>query len=228
MEEEKVKVCSVCGITSNEKRIKFSPKANQYLCQKHYKQIYTYGRIIDPSPRTTHDKNEYVLYDDHAEIIMRDRKQQEVARAIIDLDDVDRCKLYKWSCPPARSADGRRILQYPRAKNPHINISLHRYILGYDGDMEVDHINRNTLDARKSNLRIVPRIINAANNGGKYVYSDKRGKWKADIRHYGKRFISPWFSNEQDALDYRDEILKYIDDHQEELLRDYNRERGIV
>lgn len=226
MEEQKIKMCEVCGVTSNEKKIKHNSQVNQDLCQKHYKQIYTYGKIIDPTPRTTQDKNEYVLYDDHAEIIMRDKRNNEVARAIIDLDDIEKCKQQKWSCPSADTANKQKVLQYPRAKNTRINVNLHRYILDYYGDMDVDHINRNTLDNRKSNLRIVPRVVNLANNGGKYVYQNQSGKWRADVRRYGVRFTSPLFYTEEEAMAYRDEVLQYVAKHESEMLEAYNKEKG--
>ena len=226
IKSKEIKICSVCGITSHEKKIKFSTKANMYLCEKHYKQIYTYGKIIDPTPRTTHDKNEYILYDNHAEMILRDNLQREVARAIIDLDDVEKCKLYKWSYSPAKLKNNRCAHPYPRTKNKHFSMFLHRYILGYDGDMDVDHINRNPLDNRKCNLRIVPRVVNLANNGSENVYQDKRGNWRLDMTRYGIRFLSPYFTAKQDAIDYRDEILKYVDDHQKDMLCEYNKEKG--
>ena len=228
MEENENRVCEVCGVTSNQKKIKYSPAAKQFLCQKHYKQVYTYGKIIDPTPRTTQDKNEYVLYDDHAEIILRDKRQNEVARALIDLDDVEKCKLQKWSCLSESSAKSQRVNRYVRAKNTRINTSLHRYILGYDGELDVDHINRNTLDNRKSNLRIVPRVVNNANNGGKYIYQNKDKKWRVDIKRYGVRFTSPCLDTEEEAMAYRSNVLQYVADHDAEMLAAYNRQKGVA
>ena len=42
-------------------------------------------------------------------------------------------------------------------------IMMHRYILSADDEHEVDHINGNSLDNRRCNLRIVTRSENMAN-----------------------------------------------------------------
>lgn len=66
---------------------------------------------------------------------------------------------------------------------------LSRVIMGVPKDMLVDHINGNTLDNRRSNLRIVTYWQNNANKraaeGGKSKYKGvsigKRGRWFASI-----------------------------------------------
>ena len=70
MKKCKVKGCN-CEVTRYPK---------QQLCDKHYTQMYRYGKILD---RTSKDKNEIVLHDNYAEIILYNKKQEEVARAII-------------------------------------------------------------------------------------------------------------------------------------------------
>ncbi len=42
-------------------------------------------------------------------------------------------------------------------------IRMHRAVLGYDGDQDVDHINQNSLDNRRENLRVVSRSVNVQN-----------------------------------------------------------------
>ena len=50
--------------------------------------------------RTIRDPNEIILYDDYAEIITYtlsdDKEWVEKQRLTIDLDDVDKCRKYKW------------------------------------------------------------------------------------------------------------------------------------
>lgn len=67
---------------------------------------------------------------------------------IIDKESYDLCKQYHWTT----DMDG-----YAVATKQNIHISLHRLIMGCTkGDNKiVDHINRNKLDNRKSNLRFV-------------------------------------------------------------------------
>ena len=76
-------------------------------------------------------------------------------------------------------------------------VYFHRYILGeIPKGMVVDHINGNSLDNRRSNLRVVRQQQNKRNLGGaltnsksgvRGVYWHKqRNKWAASIRHDGK------------------------------------------
>ena len=62
-------------------------------CKKHYLQMKRHGQILD---RTIYDPNEIIEHEDYAEIILYDKQGKETARALIDLDDVDKVKDYKW------------------------------------------------------------------------------------------------------------------------------------
>lgn len=68
---------------------------------------------------------------------------------------------------------------------------LHRAIMGYPAGMEVDHINRNKLDNRRGNLRIVTHAENSKNkgqwakSGHKFIYKAQTKKWQ------GWRFVIP-------------------------------------
>ena len=64
-----------------------------YLCPKHVTQMYRYNEFID---NTIYDANEIIILDDRAEIVLRNKKCEEVGRAIIDLEDVKKCRGYKW------------------------------------------------------------------------------------------------------------------------------------
>jgi hypothetical protein len=77
-------------------------------------------------------------------------------------------------------------------------IYLHRFLISAPKGLEVDHINQNKLDNKKSNLRIVTRSENAMNmkthndskSGRKGIYYDKkRKKWKAEISIFKHRFF---------------------------------------
>lgn len=63
----------------------------------------------------------------------------------IDSSDLEKIKHLRWY-------NGK--LNYPYAKQKGKFIKLHRFIMDYNGKLTVDHINRNTLDCRKDNLRI--------------------------------------------------------------------------
>lgn len=130
--------CSFCG---SDNKVSFSSRYGDYLCRLHYMQVYHTG-TIKKNPRN--GSNVIVISDDCAEIILVDRNGAEKARALIDIEDVDRCKEYKWSL----SSNG-----YVVTRRKDETILLHRFIINPADDNVVDHKNHNRLDNRKSNLR---------------------------------------------------------------------------
>lgn len=108
-------------------------------------------------------------------------------KAIIDLEDIEKIKPYCFYL------DNKG---YARARKGKDKIFLHHLIIGKpEKGLVVDHINRNCLDNRKSNLRITTyqtNILNAKINknnktGVKNVHFDKNtGKYRARIKRDGK------------------------------------------
>ena len=68
-------------------------------------------------------------------------------------------------------------------------VKMHREIMNLHDDMVIDHINRDTFDNRKSNLRICTILENNNNKGNISKNKDKlKGAYKAN---YGK---NKWYS----------------------------------
>lgn len=93
-------------------------------------------------------------------------------------------------------------------------IAMHRLVMGAAPEQIVDHINGNTLDNRRCNLRFATRSTNAANGqrnkGGsskfKGVHFYKRdSRWTAQIKKDYKRIHLGYFDNEEDAARAYDE-----------------------
>lgn len=166
-------------------------------CSKHYTQIKRYGEI----KRTKYDPNEIIIHKDYAEIVIYNQKCEEVARTLIDIDDVERCKQCKWFF----TGHGYII----NSKY----IKLHRFIMNCSKGMVVDHINHNKLDNRKCNLRICTQQENCMNVSSsiKGVCFDKsRNKWLAHIK--GKNLGR--FDTYEDALKVRkDAEIKYFGEY---------------
>ena len=191
-----MKICSVEGCNGKH-------YAKGY-CQKHYRQIKKYGCILT---RTRYDSNEIIEYEDYAEIVLYDLNGIETERALIDLDDIDRCKDYKWHLKTKK-------LKYVETVYNGAKISLHHYILGfrYENDnMVVDHINHNPLDNRKENLRICTQqenIFNSskgANNTSGIrgvTYKKADNLWVAQIMINGRTLYRSFKSKEQ-AIEQR-------------------------
>ena len=87
-------------------------------------------------------------------------------------------------------------------------LKLHRYIVDCPYDMDVDHINCNTLDCRRENLRICTRAENNRNrvksqkntSGFKGVrWRKKEKKWVAEISHNNKKIHLGYFDTPERA-----------------------------
>ena len=82
-------------------------------------------------------------------------------------------------------------------------IYMHRLVMSYAGPLDVDHINGDGLDNRKSNLRIATRSQNLANNRGRGAVSGFKGvrahkdgrHWSAQIGVNGKNKYLGWFTS---------------------------------
>lgn len=173
--------------------------------------------IVDFSyPRATLVKMaaaaEQVTLIDHHRTAAQDLTSLQVAHillangeyAIIDTEDVDRVSRLTW----AKGADAvAAYLGGGRAASKYIY--LHRYLLKVDDpNVLVDHVNRNVLDNRKSNLRIATKQENAANmdRGSKWKgVTHSRNKWKAQITVDGQcRHLGVFESPEEAARAYDD------------------------
>lgn len=183
----KEKVCSVEGCNNKH-------HAKGY-CDKHYKQVRRNGKILK---RTIFDLNEIIIYDTYAEIVLYDKDCNEIARALIDVEDVEKVKNIKWCY------DGR----YVRSQH----FFLHRFIMCPSDDLVVDHINHNPLDNRKCNLRICTQQENSFNK--KKMSNNTSGvigvlwrkdinKWIAQIRINGKYIYLGCFDTLEQAIEVR-------------------------
>lgn len=114
--------------------------------------------------------------------------------AIIDLQDYDRISRFRWYV----SFNGKRRYAERREYSEGLSrrISMHRELLNAPKGMDVDHINWDGLDNRRSNLRLATRSQNMANQPRqtrgssqfKGVYFDRcYGKWKAMICVHRKK-----------------------------------------
>ena len=106
--------------------------------------------------------NNYIEKEDCYEIEIINTKEEKVS-TYIDKEDLISVKKEKWSFK--RNKKGYTIIKSTTSKD---YIPLHRYVLkdanGIDDPTKVvDHIDRNPLNNRKSNLRIVSHSINSIN-----------------------------------------------------------------
>lgn len=88
-------------------------------------------------------------------------------------------------------------------------VSLHRFIMNEPVGMDVDHINGNSLDNRRSNLRACTHAQNMQNmklsksnkSGYRGVYWDKQcGKWRSRFSANGKMVEVGTFHDKYEAV----------------------------
>jgi hypothetical protein len=136
-------------------------------------------------------------------------------KAIVDDEDYEKLSQYRWN------ANWTGTVHYAHRLNGKEHVYMHRMIMSPLPGYEIDHINKNTLDNRKSNLRIVHKSYQRANSKKR---KDSRSKYKgvklrgkhisARIRVNGKeRHLGMFKTQEEAALAYNQAALKYFGDY---------------
>jgi hypothetical protein len=125
--------------------------------------------------------------------------------ALIDLIDFENISKHHWTL----NSKG-----YIRAYINKKDVYLHRFIIKPKRNYIVDHINHNTLDNRRANLRLASKSTNAMNSkvpsnsttGYKGVYFREEGNykyWLAIINIKGKRIHLLKTQNKHEAIKAR-------------------------
>lgn len=197
-EIRKTRICPQCG------RIHFS---TNLLCPKHSRQLRDYGKFLDNNPRTVYDPNEIRIKGDYAEVDVYDKQANVSQTFIIDTEDVPIIAKYKWG---AKYYKKDKLLYIACIDNKtHKHIYLHHLLMGFPSET-IDHINGNTLDNRKSNLRIATKSIQSINQkkventitGIKGVKRSRHG-YVAHLGWEGKVYYSKIFNTAAEASYFR-------------------------
>lgn len=145
--------------------------------------------------------------DGAALIPLRARDGSVRAYAIVDAADADWVNQWRW-CLDGNGYASRGVRHSGRTRQ----FQLHRELLGLTrGDgFEGDHIDRNHLNCRRYNLRVVRRPGNTQNKssyaGSTSAYrgvswTADRGRWQAQIQVNGKKTHLGFFSDEHEAAE---------------------------
>ena len=142
-------------------------------------------------------------------------------KIIIDDEDKKLVLLYTW-CINVQKTGYYRIQGKNYKKNWRVSpTKIHRLILGIkDSKIRIDHINGNTLDNRKCNLRICTQgqnlynlKVNRSNNTSGYKgvsWYNREKRWFAEISANNKKYCLGRFKNKIDAAKaYNIAALKY-------------------
>lgn len=175
--------CDICGRAMHKKN-----KAYGYiLCMKHMHQYRKYHRFLDDNPRTQNDLNEFRKYDDNTiEFDCYDNKQNVVGHFYIDKKDLKKIRYHKWRI----DTNNHVITGSSTNKNP-IRVLSRTLLNVNEKDLVVDHIDGNTLNNKRENLRVCTQQQNTQNkhmmsnnkSGTTGVMWDKqRRRWAPEIQ----------------------------------------------
>jgi hypothetical protein len=124
------------------------------------------------------------------------------AHAIVDAEDAEWLGEHRWLL----SAYGYAVRYTGPAGRTCVR--MHREILGLESDdrRQGDHINRDRLDNRRKNLRIVSAAENRQNLSNKgrsrfrgVHFDTETGRWRARVKHEGRTYNLGRFDTEDEA-----------------------------
>ena len=161
-------------------------------------------------------KNEYERRG-NTTVIFLDRKDGSRLETLIDTSDLQRAMKFQWKWSP--HWDKHTKSYYVEGKSYEKGgkreyFSLHRWIMQPEKDYEVDHINHDTLDNKRNNLRILPKGTNQQNYEGARKHNKTSGirgvtwaknlnKWRASFRIDGKTYHVGLFDNLDEVFNKR-------------------------
>lgn len=133
---------------------------------------------------------------------------------------------YKWYLLKGKNKrTGYAYQMFTKPNGKRSGFFLHHLIIGYPlNDLQVDHINGNGLDNRRSNLRIVTRRQNQQNRfcygnkkskyTGVYQVNGKKNKWCTQLSYKGKQHHIGMYPTQRKAHEaYELALSNYLKKH---------------
>lgn len=204
--------CEVCGVSSNIKKVVFNSATNMCLCEKHKEQFKKFGEFKDSNSRGVFDPNEIREFDTYCEIDTYDQFGNITETFTLDLDDKAKLGDYKW-----RTVYKNQKPYLFTGNQKSEKIYFHRLVMGTP-ELQVDHIDGNTLNNCKSNLRVVTLQENMKNlkkksnntSGIRGVSYNSRNKtWKSDFTFEKTRVYLKEYKSFEEAV-YQRYLLELL------------------
>ena len=166
--------------------------------------------------------NEYVI-DGNTVVMKLKRKNGDVFDCLFDLEDLEKVLQYRWHARYNPSGDAfyahcTFYLGTVNGKPKYESIHMNKVIMNIPKGRKyyVDHKNHNTLDNRKSNLRIATVSNNSrhrgkinSNNSSGYrnvSWDESRKKWMVQLQVNGKNKCLGIFDNVDEASEFAEEM----------------------
>lgn len=196
-------VCDACGGREDERKLYNGYSYGyDFLCRKHYEQIRLYGKFLEHVNESQKDSSTIEIIDGTIFIALKNKRYEKIGESMVDVDMQDIIKDKRWSLNSQGYAvshlDGKLIF-------------LHHLVMEAENKegLVIDHKDKNKLNNRKENLRLIEKQKNHINHNGYSnnksgftgVTLDKgRNKWKALIHIEGKQKLIGRFENIEDAV----------------------------
>lgn len=189
--------CCKCVCECGEERIVRANNlktGNTKTCGKHQRNVKS--------------KNKWERVDGYIRLWTRDGRE-----FLVDEEDLPIVLKHTWCCLQGKYLVSNIVGTSTR---------LHRFLMDAPKDMVVDHINGNTFDNRRSNLRICNQNENARNNklgknnktGYTGVELSPNGRFSANIMVNGKHITKGFYSTFEEAKAARIEAeCQYFGDY---------------
>ena len=181
--------CEVC----NRQIFKKHHANNKVVCSKHMHQFRKYGKFLDNIQRTNADLNDFVINHKDGTVTFNvyNQRNLKVTEFTIDIEDLPKVRYHKWRLSNSHIKTGNLNRQR----------DLSHVILGITKEdcqsgKVVDHINGDTTDNRKCNLRVCTQSENLlnksfmSNNTIGFIgisYRKCRNSYDPEIRYKYKR-----------------------------------------
>ena len=187
--------------------------------------------------------NNWTVYDEYA--VCNISYGKGIVSCYVDADQFDVLSNYVWRVVQKR----QKYYVITGSFKKNTAIYMHDMIVGIQHDgFEIDHIDGNSLNNRRENLRIVTRQENIDNQRATridnqigirgIVYSRSRGKYKVDFYHHNHRlYFKEWNTIEEavwcrycledffgiESIKHNPIAQEYftLDDSQKKIIRDY-------
>ena len=194
-------ICETCGKEFYKKPWNLRHTRHNYCCYKCF---------------TVSCYKQNIFYDGDGFLYMEiSSPKHGVFKVKIDYEDKEKVNNYKWVVSIHK---GGVFYIMARDKATGRNVQLHRLITGCPSNLTVDHINHDTLDNRKENLKVCTHSENNLNKGlhpynktgYKNICRGKRKPFRVAVTRNRKQLCSKEFNSLSEAIEYRDNFLKEI------------------
>lgn len=189
--------------------------SNCQICGKEIKSYSEKRKFCSNKCRGINDRkeNKFIIENNITKLIINSPKFGELI-CLIDTEDINKIKHIKWCVNYSKCVKNFYVVGHTKEDNRKV-LHLHRLVTNCPSNLVVDHINHNTLDNRKENLKICTKYENNQNINP----NCKRGKairyicWHKHNKAFRVKIKNKYYGQAkllEDAILIRDKVLMEI------------------